>query len=358
MDNVPIYVVLTDPGNEIDDELLLWMLMTTQYNSICYIVCVPYNTSNPTNDSITELDNTIRTRIRRVNEVFPGLFDSNNEYKNDKNAKFILGGPEIIPREHITVNFLIHIAPIFHINVSTFNNMVIRHRIVQGDLEYPNQSINLTKSVPVEMEYLFEEYNDQQKLFQAISHKTTEIKTSFARNVPLTYTFMSSVPYNLKEPILATAFKQFVSRVNPSLKWAEDISIVNHKTIMAMLPPDIYIDITTGIVPWMNPSHVNDIKYKVKSFLKDVKDPSPAYVLRLEHIAMAVFYVTGVLYVTDKFTADDLIDDEYARMKWDEYIEKHQCNLTPAYDVLAWIVVENGFLPDTERCIQILNGDV
>lgn len=328
--------------------------MTTQRNSIWYIVCVPYDTSNPTHDSIVEIDSMIRYRIRRVKEVFPGLFDSNNEYTNDNCAKFILGGPNIIPREHITVNFLIHIAPIFHINVSTFNNMVIRHRIVQGDLEYPNQSINLTKSVPVEMKYLFEEYNDQQQLFQAISYKTTEIKTSFARNVPLTYKFMSGVPYNMKEPLLATAFEQFVSRVNPALKWAENISIVNHKTIMAMLPPDIYIDITNGNVPWIHQSCLNDIKSKVKSFLKDVKNPSPAYVIRLEHIAMAVFYVTGVLYVTDKFTADDLIDKEFARMEWDEYIKKHQCNLTPAYDVLAWIVVEKGFLPDVEGCIQML----
>ena len=170
MDILSTNIVLTDPGNEIDDELLLWKLMTTQSNSIWYIVCVPYDTSNPTHDSIVEIDSMIRYRIRRVKEVFPGLFDSNNEYTNDNCAKFILGGPNIIPREHITVNFLIHIAPIFHINVSTFNNMVIRHRIVQGDLEYPNQSINLTKSVPVEMKYLFEEYNDQQQLFQAISY--------------------------------------------------------------------------------------------------------------------------------------------------------------------------------------------
>jgi hypothetical protein len=41
-------------------------------------------------------------------------------------------------------------------------------------------------------------------------------------------------------------------------------------------------------------------------------------------------------------------------MEWDEYIKKHQCNLTPAYDVLAWIVVEKGFLPDVEGCIQML----
>ena len=67
---------------------------------------------------------------------------------------------------------------------------------------------------------------------------------------------------------------------------------------------------------------LNDIKSKLKSFLKDVKDPCPVYVIRLEHIAMAVFYVTGVLCVTDKFTTDDLIDKEYARMEWDEYIKK------------------------------------
>ena len=106
----------------------------------------------------------------------------------------------------------------------------------------------------------------------------------------------------------------------------------------------------------MERRYVDDIREKVRSFLKDVKDTSPSYVLRLEHIAMAVLYITKTFYIGDKFTVDDLIDPEYAYIEWCEYIERYRCNLTPAYDVLAWVVIEKGYLPDREECIDMLNA--
>jgi hypothetical protein len=347
--------LLTDPGNEIDDELLLRKLLDTQSNSVWYIVCVPYNASVPNADH-HQLISSIKMRIERVREIFGNEFGEKSEYTNDKNATFILGGPDIIPSEPIDINFLVQIAPLCHIPIRKFIKMSIRHRIVQGDLGNPENSINLTKGIPDDRPELIMEYLAQQEVFNAISHHTTPITTAFARNVPLTYTFMTNVPEIMRECLLDKAFEQFVGRVNPALKWAENISVVNHKTIMAMLPVEVYIDITNGTIPGMECRYVEDIRAKVRSFLKNVKDPAPSYVLRLEHIAMAVLYITKTFYVGDKFTLDDLIDPEYAYIEWCEYIERHRCNLTPAYDVLAWVVIEKGYLPTRDECIDILNA--
>jgi hypothetical protein len=347
-------IVLTDPGNEIDDELLLWKLLTTQTNSVWYIVCVPFNASVPNADH-HQLISSIKTRIKRVREMFVNEFGDKNEYTNDKNATFILGGPDIIPSGPIDINFLVQIAPLCHIPPEKFVKMSVRHRIVQGDLGNPGNSINLTKGIPDDMPELNTEYLDQQKVFNAISENTTPITTAFARSVALPYTFMMNVPEIMRECLLYKAFEQFVGRVNPALKWAENISEVNYNTIMAMLPVEVYNDIIKGTIPGMERRYVKEIREKVDSFLKDVKDPAPSYVLRLEHIAMAVLYITKTFYVGDKFTLDDLNDPEYAYNEWCEYNKRHRCNLTPAYDVLAWIVIEKGYLPSRQECIDMLN---
>lgn len=348
-------IVFTDPGNEIDDELLLWKLLTTQSNSVWYIVCVPYSASVP-NATRQQLNSSIKMRIERVRKLFGNEFGDKNEFTNDNGATFILGGPEIIPSGPIDINFLVQIAPLCHISPEKFVNMSIRYRIVQGDLDNPENSINLTKGIPADRPELITEYLDQQEVFDAISEHTTPITTEFARNVPLTYTFMTNVPEVMRKCLLDKAFEQFVGRVNPALKWAENISVVNHKTIMAMLPDDVRIAISSGTIPNMESQYVDDIRAKVRSFLKDVKDPSPDYVMRLEHIAMAVLYITKTFYVGDKFTLDDLFDPKNAYIEWCEYIERHRCNLTPAYDVLAWVVIEKGYLPTRDECIDILNA--
>jgi hypothetical protein len=348
-------IVLTDPGNEIDDELLLRKLLDTQSNSVWYIICVPFNASVPNADH-HQLISSIKMRIERVRELFENEFGDKDVYTNDKNATFILGGPEIIPSGPIYINFLVQIAPLCHISPEKFVKMSVRHRIVQGDLDNPKNSINLTKGIPDDKPELIAEYLAQLEVFNAISHHTTPITTAFARNVPLTYTFMKNIPEIMRKYLLYKAFEQFVGRVNPALEWAENISVVNDNTIMAMLSAEVRIAISNGTIPGMERRYVDDIRAKVRSFLKDVKDPAPSYVLRLEHIAMAVLYITKTSYISDKFTVDDLIDPEYAYIEWCEYIERYRCNLTPAYDVLAWVVIEKGYLPDREECIDMLNA--
>jgi hypothetical protein len=356
MESPKYNLLLTDPGNEIDDELLLRKLLDTQSNSVWYIVCVPYNASVP-NAEGHQLNSSIQMRIDRVRELFKNEFGDKDVYTNDKNATFILGGPEIIPSEPIYINFLVQIAPLCHISPKKFEQiMSIRHRIVQGDLDNPENSINLTKGIPKDKLELITEYHDQQKVFNAISHCTTPITTAFARNVPLTYTFMKNVPEIMRKCLLAKAFEQFVGRVNPALKWAENISVVNHATIMAMLTEDVRTAILSGTIPDMESHYVDAIRTKVRSFLEGVKDPRPDYVSRLEQIAMAVLYITKTSYVGDNFTLADLSDPAGAYNNFCEYIEKHQCNLTPAYDVLAWVVIEKGYLPSLEECIDMLNG--
>ena len=349
-------IVFTDPEIDIDDELFLLKLLTTRCNEVWWIICVPYNASVP-NAEGPQLNSSIQMRIARVREIFKNEFGDKDVYKNGKNSTFILGGPDIIPSGQIKIKSLVQIAPMCHISPKKFEQiMSIQHRIVQGDLDNPENSINLTKGIPKDKLELITEYHDQQKVFNAISHRTTPITTAFARNVPLTYTFMTNVPEVMRKCLLAKAFEQFVGRVDPALEWAANISKVNHATIMAMLTEDVRTAISSGTIPDMESHYVDAIRTKVSSFLKDVIDPPADYVLRLEHIAMAVLYITKTSYLGHSFTVDDLSNPADAYNNWCKYIEEHKCNLTPAYDVLAWVVIEKGYLPDREECIDILNA--
>ena len=99
------------------------------------------------------------------------------------------------------------------------------------------------------------------------------------------------------------------------------------------------------------------------------------YSLRLGQIATAVEYITDNRYVLNtsatqfKFEVDSLEDSKYAWEKWNEYISKNNCDLTPCYDGLTVLymlerrlrestddagVAGDKSMPSVERCKDIL----
>ena len=143
-----------------------------------------------------------------------------------------------------------------------------------------------------------------------------------------------------------------MGRPDPTLPWAEDISIANHRTIMMMLPPEKMYEILSQSQP--TEQRLVDL---VNTFLEpEIKrreeigqEPfGEFYPLRLGQIATAVEFITGVQYkpmpkrasgCATQFqlndNVDSLVDSDLARKNWMTYISENNCDLTPCYDGMA-----------------------
>ena len=365
-------VVLSDFGEEIDDEVALYCAMMTSSNSTWYIVCVPGASSPNPEDA----DQEIRKRMLRVQELFPCFEnvtrslrkDWKMQWSNDKNATFIVGPPSIITDNDTieTIDNLIRIAPLWHISPDYFNNFPpISNYIVMGDVHNPNQSINLTKAIPEDNEQLIAQYHAQEAVIATKANTTLSIPTSLARKVAMPYELLMKLPPCLKTPLLQTAFDQCVGRVPAHFGFANNISVVNHNTILNYCSQEVKTDIIENNGKRVIPSEVSQqIKSQVQKFLMkaSVKDQGDAgYIKRLEDIAMAIYVITdGVQYYTDDtfttFNKDNLEDAETAQEKWEMTIASNNSKLTPCYDLLAIIVKTKGEVPSAEECCDLVDA--
>ena len=385
-DNYEINVMLSDFGEEIDDEVALFCAMMTSSNATWYVVCVPgASSSNPEN-----ANEEIRKRMTRVKTLFP-CFESVRQktrsttnatisisetmkWTNQQNATFIVGPPSMIcdhfhiqdnnKHPHIIDN-LIRIAPLWHMDPEYFDQFpLIKNYIVMGDLSNPTQSINLTKAIPEDNEALKLQYENQEYILSCKSEKILSIPTSLARKVALPYELLNKLPECLKNPLLNTAFEQCVGRVPSHLVFANNISVVNHSTILNYCSQEEKYDIVENNGENVIPGEVVlKIKRQVKMFLENASSNDKAdetYVKRLEDIAMAIWLVTGVEYYDvdcfKTFNKDNLEDTEMAKQRWFEVIDTKNSNLTPCYDLLAIIVKEKGYVPYEEECQSLVKS--
>ena len=74
---------------------------------------------------------------------------------------------------------------------------------------------------------------------EKICKKTIYIPITYSRQIPIPINFIKTLPKTLANPLLETAFKYFVNRPNPNYKWAQNMSINNHETIMKILPREV-----------------------------------------------------------------------------------------------------------------------
>ena len=223
--------------------------------------------------------------------------------------------------------------------------------------------MNCTKAIPSDESggELHAEYYNREEIFKKITKNTTSISTQFARQVATPYSFISSLPDELSSELLGTAFMQFVGRPDPKLPWAESILEVNHRTIMMMLRRDKMYEIML-----QQPTEER-LVYLVNEFLKPEnkrrkeigQEPlGEFYSLRLGQIATAVEYITDNRYVLNtsatqfKFEVDSLEDSKYAWEKWNEYISKNNCDLTPCYDGLTVLYMLERRLRDSTGSMQ------
>ena len=344
-------VVFTDVGEEIDDEVMFHVATQTSMDSTWFFVCVPGASSLDPNDA----DQEVERRLARFKQLFPFLELSPDlthfRWTSPLGSTFYVGPPTMMQHDGLVVDNLIRIAPMWHIEPEYLTQFAhIKNYIAMGDLSQPDQSLNLTKAIPNDHEELQTQYLEQEAVFQGNADMIHSIPTTLARQIPMPYALVRGLPDCLKEPLLDTAFEQCVGRVPPHLCFAKNISVVNHRTILKYLSSDepsvaVSDEIRQGIVE------------QVAHFLTNASEEDQAdeaYRLRLEEIAEAVYRLTGTPYRSgvsfNNFDKDNLVDPDAAKSAWLNHIAKHDCDLTPCYDLLALVVMEKGYVPSVEEC--------
>lgn len=350
-------VVYTDVGEEIDDELMFYMATQTSRDTTWFFVCVPGACSLDPNQS----EYNVRRRLIRFKQLFPFLEENvdgtHYSWTSPLCSTFYVGPPSMMKMDGIVVDNLIRIAPLWHIKPDYFEQFArIKNYIVMGDLSNPDQSINLTKAIPKDDNALREQYSAQEEVLQRNAEIVNAIPTSLARQIPLPYIIIRQLPTCLKEPLLDTAFEQCVGRVPAQMCYANNISVVNHKTIMKYLPSNeqrVEVPVEVRQIIQEQVTH-----FLVNASKNDQNDQ--AYRIRLEEIAEAVYILTGIPYqigeLFNNFDKDNLVDPDAAKSAWLEHIAKYDCDLTPCYDLLTLVVVEKGYVPDVKECQELIRS--
>jgi hypothetical protein len=239
-----------------------------------------------------------------------------------------------------------------------------------GDLENPQSSINLTKAIGADKKSVYSvehdllsQYEQQQCVLDENSNERLFISTSIARKIAMPYSLMASLPDTLRIPLLHKAFEQCVGRVPPGAVYANDISVVNHKTILnyctSEQKEDILKNSGCNVIPlYIQIGIIKQLDKVWESvYKKDLHDLN--YRRRLQDIAQAVFLITGVEYTVDGFTgfnAENLLNRELAEENWNAHVANNNSDLTPCYDLLALIVKHKGYVPDVDEFRRLVRS--
>lgn len=399
-----IVVIAMDAGNEIDDEIAAYLLM--KHFSVGHMVFF----AQVPGAKIGGGEKEAMERVNRMRKVFPEEFgnqdiwsptlphgDFTGDILHERGAGFEPSTFVLCLLEDFLsmvtktiastpsasgvfeVKWFLQIAPLWGFTGVRFVNLAIENRVVMGDLENPEKSINCTKAIPSDESggELRAEYYNREEILKKITKNTVPITTQFARQVATPYSFISSLPDEMSSELLDTAFRQFVGRPGPTLPWAEDISIANHRTIMMMLPPEKMYEILSQPTEQRLVDLVNAfLEPEIKRREEIGQEPfGEFYPLRLGQIATAVEYITDDRYVLNtsatqfKFEVDSLEDSKYAWGAWKEYISENNCDLTPCYDGLTVLYMlerrlressqslgaqRDMSMPSVERCKDML----
>lgn len=347
-------IVSTDPMNEIDDEIFIhWCLHNVSYYNV-WIMCVPgCETIDP-----NEKYNVSLKRLNHMLSLFPMFKKNVNEYTySSQTSTFTLCTLKWFEEtEPMFVDYYVDIAPSWHISPELFKNITIHTRIIMGDIENPESSLNLTKAIPktVEGKKILEEFYSQERELYKSTYHIISIPTHFARQIPIPYLHMEKLPIELREPLENKSFEQFITRPHPKYVWSYDVSNANYRTILNMFnEPHYYINkINSGYT-------TNDLENKLDIFLEDSPPMSVKNLLeykdRLRKIALMVTYITKFDYEDHHFNCGSFTNIEFARQNWYNWVHSHKCDGTPAYDLIAAVaIVKPDCLENVDKCKELI----
>lgn len=320
-----IGLIITDPSEEIDDEVALYHLfkqtqMGVQRFKEIFIVFA----NGAHNCKITS-----KQRMEYFKMMFPIFYEQ--EPKINSTRFTMITSDEINNYIENHFDVFLQIAPLCGLGTDFFKNNSFGTRIVMGDLDDPNNSINLKKSWKDNID-LDKEFNEQEEALKFC--KVKFITTSLARQVPLTFDNTQRLPSKMKDIILEKSFKLFVGRVPSQSPYCENVTVnANYSTIMNYLGPEAEIRIN---------SHKNSTSLETlcKHFVGKMKvcnnQEKMEYVLKC--ISTCVEIITQCKYIDSNFQYDSISDPNKAKSNFIDYISKNKCDMTPAYDLTAMLL--------------------
>jgi len=287
-------------------------------------------------------------------------------------------GVATLPGPAMTIDVFLQIAPLCGVPPAFFEQHNIRQRVLMGDFEKPEKSINGKKTWiglgdEEVVSHFNAEFDAQEAAMKAGGTKTVWIGTDVARKAKFTPRMLAQLRPGFRNMIMGKAFEQFVGRIPPSRPYCLSVSRdANLPTClgyfrgqsdaaMAGLTPDEILEQfkTTGERFWVSQAGpLQDPVFTERDHLRlyaRINELTVSFVraMRLakfeectkahecfSDIAWIVAAITRESYGDqaagdDVFTMGNLENVADAKRRWLEWVELHQCSLTPCYDLQA-----------------------
>lgn len=321
-------LIITDPSEDLDDEIALYHLIKQTKNGIqkyseIFIVFANGELNSKTSSA---------ERMIHFKKLFPE-FTSNEQVIGC--TKFILITTDCLKYiNNIHFDTFLQIAPLCGISPYFFKQNSFKTRIIMGDFSKPENSLNLKKSwkddMTAELEFLEQEENMK-------SINTRYITTNLAREVLLSYNNINNLPRNMQTTILDKAFNMFIGRVPPQSPYCMNVTIdANLKTAKNYLGKDAD-DI---IKKFKSENDLNDIISKCKKFINNMIYCDKKVIMEnaLVDICICVNIITKNVFKDSKFNINSLNNFEESKTNFIQHIINNKCDITPAYDLIAMIL--------------------
>ena len=280
--------------------------------------------NGPSNSKITSSE-----RMDRFKNIFLD-FDSNEIIIGS--TKFILLTTDCL--KYINGNHFdvfLQISPLCDIGVEFFNQNSIETRIIMGNFDNPENSLNLKKSwkydLPLDVE--FAEQEEAMKLCN-IKYVTNEL----AEIVKLTYNNIQKLPNQINQKLIDKIFKLFVERESYRSPNCEDITInTNYKLIVNYLGKDVDKKIKQH-------KRTKKLDTYCKDFVEKMKVCSNNENMEriIKCISSCVEIVTECEYKDSDFRYESLDNLNKAKNNFIRFISKNNPDLISANDLTAMLL--------------------
>ena len=338
-DNIRTLAIITDPDEDLDDEIALYHLFERmksdrfEYGKVMIIFA---NGANGTKVSSSQ-------RKEVFHKFFP-QFDGEDCFVVNWVIVNLVISSEVDMIEGMTIDTLLQIAPLCGMGSDFFTNNTFKRRVVMGDLDNPKGSLNLSKSwndKSPNSDELDREFKAQEEAMKDVfSHYIT---TKLSRGVPFTYNMISKLPKDFGDYIIKKAFQLLVGRVPSHLPYCRNVTVganwLTAKSYMRNWDTDDFDRYFNKLTRFEKET----IRDQVSEFMSQSSSRfdrnDDEFRKALEDIYIVVRKITGQLYDSADFSVDSLSNVEIAETLFHEFVRDNKSSLTPAYDLLAMHLV-------------------
>ena len=323
-------IIITDPDEDFDDEIAIYFLIEKIKSKLqgfnhVFISFAPgiYSKGKTGND-----------RKQVFHKYFPEY--QKDIFKINSTTIHLIEGEKLKSMYGYRFDILLQIAPLTNIGYDFFVNNQFGKRIVMGDLKNPNKSINLSKTL--DSESMLEEFSNQETALADVP--SISITTDLSRKVPFTCSIIDSLPEDFSDLVKKKAFNLLVGRVPAESSYCENITVnANLMTALNYLGAN-------NVEILRKEKDNNDmilIENQCEDFINRMKVVKDRHTMKnaLIDIYLTVIHITGCDYHDSNFQVSSLSNSEEALGRFLEYINKNNCSLTPAYDLLAMHLMLN-----------------